>query len=117
MNLARARQARLNSIVVSARLGLSRAYLGRREWKRAQREATQALDDSHRLRSPYDIFRAAATLGEALMELDQFERAHQHFQEAYASIQQLVDTLPQPYAQLFLDRPYVRIVRDRVMPM
>ena len=109
---ARARQAQMTPLVLAARLGLARVHLGRGQWRLARREAAQALEVSYRLRCPYDIFRAAATLGEALVELGQADRADRYFGEAFRMTVQLSETLPEPYAQVFLDRRYVRIVRQ-----
>jgi hypothetical protein len=110
---AKARQANLELAVVAARQGLARAYLGHRDWRRARHEALQAHDMSYRLRCPYEIFRAAASLGEALTGLGQAERAGQHIREARDMVRRLAGTLPQHYAQIFLDRPYVQVVCDR----
>jgi len=109
---ARARQAQMAPLILAARLGLARVHLGRGQWRLAQRESAQALELSYRLRCPYDTFRAAATLGEALVELKQGDRAGKYFDEAFRMTLQLSDALPEPYARVFLDRRYVRIVRD-----
>jgi class 3 adenylate cyclase/tetratricopeptide (TPR) repeat protein len=107
---ARARRAGLELTVVAARLELARAYTARGDWRRAQHEASQALDASTRLRCPYETFRASAILGEVLTALGQSSRGQQHLEEAGAIARRLADTLPQPLARAFLDRPDVRAV-------
>lgn len=107
---ALARRAGLQLLTVEARLGLARAYLGRRTWKPAQREALLARDKSFQLRWPYNLFRAEAMLGEALVGLESPQRAEQHFQEARSMILRLVDTLPESYRPIFVNRPYVQVI-------
>jgi class 3 adenylate cyclase/tetratricopeptide (TPR) repeat protein len=111
---ARARRANLDALVVAARLGLASAYLGRAAWDHAKREALQALDASYRLHCPYDTFRSAAMLGEALRALGQPGRAQTYFAEAHTMILRLANTLPEHYARLFLERGYVRTVLEYV---
>ncbi len=103
-----ARRAGLQQLIVEARLGLARAYLGRQTWKAAQYEAMLARDKSHQLRCPYNLFRAEAMLGEALIGLEMPQQAEEHFQQARSMLQRLIDTLPQPYQDAFAKRPYVQ---------
>lgn len=111
---ARARQARLDPLVGAARLSLARAYMGRQEWRPAQREVSQALDLSYRLHCPYDTFLAMSTLGEVLLGLGQPNRAGRHFQEAQAIVQRLADTLPANYVHCFRETRAVRAVHEYV---
>jgi adenylate cyclase len=111
---ARARQARLDPLVGAARLCLARAYIGRQEWRPAQREALQALDLSYRLHCPYDTFLATSTLGEVLLGLGQPNRAGRHFRDAQAIMQRLADTLPANYGHCFLETRAVRAVHEYV---
>jgi tetratricopeptide (TPR) repeat protein len=112
---ARATQARLASCVVSARLALARTYLGCREWRLAQRQAWRALDVARALDFAGDVLDAASVLGEALLGLEEEERARHFFREACEAAVRLADTLPPPYARTFWERTSVRDLRDRLI--
>lgn len=107
---ARARRAGLELAVVTARLVLARIHLARGEFRRAQYEAMQALDASARLRCPYEVFWASATLGEALSSLAQPLRAEQYVADARSAVAQIVSSLPDDLQECFVSQPHVRAV-------
>jgi tetratricopeptide (TPR) repeat protein len=100
---AKARQVKMELVVVEARLGLARAYAGRHDWTRAQREAAQALDASYRLHSPYQSLSAAAILGEAMARLEQYRRAEHYAGMMRSLTQRLAETLSESDAGVFLN--------------
>ena len=109
---AKARQGGMEPVIVEARLGLARAYLGRHDWAHAQREAAQALDASYRLHSPYQSLCATAILGEAMAKLGQHPRAEHYSQMARSIIQRLAASLPESDADVFLNSPSVSTVGE-----
>jgi tetratricopeptide (TPR) repeat protein len=110
---ARARRANLESGVVAARLGMTRAYIARQQWRRAQYEAMQAYDASTRLRCPYEVSQAAALLGEALLSLGQPSRSLRFLTEAATVIERLASTLPPSMAAIFFEQPLAHSIQNR----
>ena len=105
---ARARGAGLDHAVLEARLGLADACAARQDWRRAQSEALQALDSATRLQCPYEELVACAMLARSLSGLHQVARAAQYLNDARRLVGQLVQSLPEPMRQAFLDLPHIR---------
>jgi tetratricopeptide (TPR) repeat protein len=111
---AKARQENLSTGLFDARFWLARVYLGCHEFKRARRQAAQALNLCRRIGFRYGLVRAALVLGEACAGLGQVDLARQRFEQAHDVAQQLAGSLPGHYARIFLGQPCVRAVEEAV---